>query len=142
MLKPIGAAVDSSMVMRCSGDRGDIVLGWLTRLVAVLAVLGLVAFDGIAVAQAHFQAADRATTAANAAADTYRTSHSVQAAYNAAAATLTGDDTIETKTFTVATDGTVTLRLHHIAKTLLLHRIGPIKDWTDAVETGEARSTS
>jgi hypothetical protein len=128
--------------MRMHGDRGDIVLGWLTRLVAVLAVLGLIAFDGVAVAQAHFQAADRATTAAAAASDEYRVSHNVQQAYNAAVATVTGDDTIETNTFRVATDGTVTLRLHHIATTLLLRHIGPLKDWAEAVETGEARSTS
>ena len=128
--------------MRAQGDRGDIVLGWLTKLAVVLGVLGLVAFDGIAVVQAHFQAADRATTAASAAADEYKTSHDVQKAYNAAYATITGDDTIETKTFTVADDGTVTLRLHHVATTLVLRRISPLKHWTEAVETGEGRPAS
>ena len=121
------------------GDRGDIVLGWLTKLAAVLGALGLVGFDGIAVAQAHFQASDRATTAAAAAADEYRSTHDVQRAFDAAYATIGTNDTIETKTFQVASDGTVTLRLHHVATTLLLHRIGPIKDWADAVETGHGR---
>lgn len=121
------------------GERGDIVLGWLTRLVAILAVLGVIGFDGVSLAQARFQAADRATTAASAAADAYKTSHDLQAAYNAAYATLSPGDTIETKTFTVAPDGTVTLRLHHEAPTLLVSKIGPLRKWQDAVETGEAK---
>jgi hypothetical protein len=124
------------------GDRGDIVLGWLTKLAAVLGVLGLIAFDGISLAQAHFQAADRATTAALAAADDYHTSHDIQRAFNAAYATVSGDDTIEATTFQVGADGTVKLRLHHVATTLLLQRIGPLKHWTQIVETGEGRPAS
>ncbi|MBK5308130.1 MAG: murein biosynthesis integral membrane protein MurJ [Frankiaceae bacterium] len=126
-------------VPRIRADRGDIVLGWLTRLVVVLSVLGVVVFDGISLMQARFQASDRATTAAAAAADEYRTSHDVQKAYNAAYATVVGLDTIETKTFRVDAEGKVTLRLHHEATTLVVHRIGPIKKWTDAVETGTGR---
>ncbi len=121
------------------GDRGDIVLGWLTKLVIVLGVLGLVGFDAIAVAQAHIQAEDRAGTAARAAADSYQTSRSTQQAYDAALATVVDGDTIETSTFAVAADGTVSLRLHHHATTLLLHKIGPLADQAEAVGTGEAR---
>lgn len=124
------------------GDRGDIVLGWLSKLVVVLGVLGLIAFDGISLAQARFQAADRATSAASAAAEDYKTNHDVQKAYNAAYATVSGGDTIETKTFSVSTDGAVKLRLHHEATTLLVSRIGPLKKWADAVETGEGRPGS
>lgn len=128
--------------MRVNGDRGDVVLGWLTKLVVILGLLGLVAFDGISLAQARFQAADHATTAASAAADDYKANHDLQKAYNAAFATVSGNDTIETKTFQVATDGTVTLRLHHEATTLILNHIGPLKHWADAVETGEGRPAS
>ncbi|MEA2484381.1 MAG: hypothetical protein QOC55_2328, partial [Thermoleophilaceae bacterium] len=98
--------------------------------------------DGIAVAQAHFQAADRATTAAAAAADEYKSSHDVQKAYNAAFGTISGDDSIETKTFRVTQDGIVTLRLHHVAATLVLRHIGPLKHFADAVETGEGHPAS
>lgn len=128
--------------MRVSGDRGDVVLGWLTKLAVILGLLGVVAFDGISLAQARFQAADHATTAASAAADDYKSNHDLQKAYNAAFATVSGNDTIETKTFQVATDGTVTLRLHHEATTLILNHIGPLKHWADAVETGEGRPAS
>jgi hypothetical protein len=129
-------------VTRAEGDRGDIVLGWLSKLVVVIGLLGLVGFDGISLAQARFQAADRATTAASAAADDYRATNDLQKAYNAALTTVSGNDTIETRTFKVAPDGTVTLRLHHEATTLLVHRIGPLKKWVDAVETGEGRPAS
>ncbi len=124
---------------RARGDRGDIVLGWLSKVVVVLGLLGLVGFDGISLMQSRFQAADRATTAAAAAADDYKTSHDVQHAYNAAFATLSGTDTIETSNFQVAQDGAVRLRLHHVANTLILRRIGPLKHFEDAVETGEGR---
>lgn len=127
---------------RVEGDRGDIVLGWLTKLVVVLALFGLVAFDGISIIQAHVQASDRANTAASAAADAFHDTHDVQKAYNAAYATVTGDDTIETKTFTVAQDGQVTLRLHHVATTLVLRHISALKKWTQAVETGQGRPPS
>ena len=129
-------------MIRVHGDRGDIVLGWLTKLVITFAVLGVIAFDGISLIQGRVQAADRATTAAAAASDEYRNSHDIQKAYNAAFATVTGDDTIETKTFQASGDGTVTLRLHHVSTTLLLHRIGPLKHWAEAVETGSARPAS
>ncbi|GAC1439254.1 MAG: hypothetical protein NVSMB55_00060 [Mycobacteriales bacterium] len=128
--------------LRGGDDRGDIVLGWLTKLCVGLGVVGLVAFDGVSLAQARFQAADRATTAAAAAAEDYKSGHDLQKAYNAALATATGGDTIETTTFAIAPDGTVTLRLHHQATTLIVFRIGAIKGWADAVETGEGRPTS
>jgi Tfp pilus assembly protein PilV len=128
--------------MRTRGDRGNIVLGWLSKLVVVLGLLGLVGFDGISLVQSRFQAADRATTAASAAADDYKSNHDLQKAYNAAFATVGGDDTIETKTFAVAADGTVTLRLHHEATTLLVRHIGPLKHWDNAVETGTGQPGS
>lgn len=120
-------------------DRGDIVLGWLTRLVVLLGLLGLLGFDGISLAQARFQAADRATTAAAAAADDYKVNHDLQKAYNAALATVGTGDTIETSTFAVTPDGTVTLRLHHEATTLLVGRIGPLARYAQATAAGRGR---
>jgi hypothetical protein len=118
------------------GERGDVVLGWLGKLVVALILLGLIGIDGVSLAQARFQGADRATTAASAAADAYKSTKDLQRAYDAAFATTQDGDTIETKTFAVAPDGEVTLRLHHRAKTLFVKRIGPLKHWTEAVETG------
>ena len=106
---------------------GGIVVGWLAKLAVGLGLLGLVAFDGIAVLSASFQAADQATIAAAAAADNYKSSHDVQVAYDAALAAVAGDnDTVETTTFRVAPDGHVTLRLRKVADTVWLQRIGPL----------------
>lgn len=124
---------------RRRGDRGDIVLGWLTKLTVVLGLLGLVGFDLIAVVQARFQADDRASTAARAAADSFASVRDVQKAFDAAYATLVDGDRIETTTFVVRTDGSVQLRLHHQATTLLVKRIGPLRDQADAVATGTAQ---
>ena len=124
---------------RTKEDRGDIVLGWLTKLVVIIALLGLVGFDLIAVGQAHLQASDRATTAARAAADSYQTSRNTQAAFDAAYATLVDGDTIDTSTFTVGPDGAVSLRLRHQAVTLLVEKIGPLRDQATVVATGEAQ---
>lgn len=124
---------------RVRGDRGDIVLGWLTKLVVVLSALGLIGFDVIAVVQTHFQAEDRAGTAARAAAEAYQANPSTQRAYDAAYATLDVGESIETTTFRVTPDGAVSLRLRREATTLLLHRIGPLADRAVAVGTGQAK---
>lgn len=120
-------------------DSGSIVLGWLTKLALSVAVFGLVAFDGIALVTTHFQAADHAETAALAAADTWKSTHDVQAAYNAAVAEVDASgETIDAKSFKVdASDGHVTLTLHHEAATLWMHRVGPLKKYVDVSATAE-----
>lgn len=123
-------------------ERGDIILGWLTKLVLVLSVLGVLGFDAVSLVQARFQASDRAAAAASAAAAEYASSKDVQKAYNAAFATTVDNDTIETTTFKVAPDGTVSLRLHHEATTLLVQRIAPLRGYADAAGEGRARPPS
>ena len=120
------------------GDRGDIVLGWLTKLVVILGALGLVGFDLIAVGQGHLQATDRADTAARAAAENYQTSRNTQQAFDAAYATLVDGDTIEPSTFAVTPAGAVALRLHHEVTTLLVEKIGPLRDRASIVAAGTA----
>lgn len=124
-------------------DRGDIVLGWLTKVVAVLAVLGVLGFDAISLGAARFQAEDHAQLAARAAAETYRSGEDLQAAYDAAVSeVLEHGDTIDPQTFTVAEDGTVTLTLLRVAPTMLLEKIGPAKDWARMTSTASARDTA
>lgn len=120
-------------------DSGSIVLGWLTKMVVTLAVLGVLAFDGIALVKANFSAADDAGTVASVAADTYKTTHDVQQAYNAAVLEAAKtNDTVDAKTFTVVqADGHVTLTVHKLATTLWMHRIGPLKKYLDVSATGE-----
>lgn len=117
-------------------DRGDIVLGWLTKLVATLAVLGVIGFDLVSLGAARFQAEDHAQAAARAANDAYRSSPDLQAAYDAALAEVTEHgDSIDPQTFAVGTDGTVTLTLHRTAPTMLVEKIGPLRDWAEVEST-------
>jgi hypothetical protein len=119
-------------------DSGSIVVGWLTRLVVLFAVLGVVAFDGFTLMVSNFGAADDAGVAASAAADSFHAKSDVQLAYNAAVAAVAGKgDTVETKSFQVDQSGKVTLTVDRTPTTLWMHRIGPLKKWTLIHQSGD-----
>ena len=120
-------------------DSGSIVLGWLTKLAVTLALLGLLAFDGIALVTANFSVTDQANTVAGIAADTYKSTHDVQASYDAAVAEAAkNNETVEAKTFLVRpADGHITLTLHKQATTLWVHRVSFLKKYIDVSGTGE-----
>lgn len=113
-------------------DRGSIVLGWLTKLIVFLAIAGVMAFDGLSITAARIGASDDANQAASVAAQDYRQNHNLQSAYNAALGTLVRDsETLPAKSFTVdPTTGTVHLVLHRTITTMLVRRIGPLKQYT------------
>ncbi len=125
------------------GDRGDIVLSWLTKLVLVMAVLGVIGFDAISMGVGRLQAEERAGEAARAAVRSWSQTQEVQAAYEAALATTTDDgvtvDSIDPTSFSVGTDGSVTLTVEHSASTLVVEKIGAIADWATASATVTAR---
>ncbi len=122
---------------RGSDDRGDIVLGWLTRLVVVLGLGGLLAVDGASLLSTRVHVEDAATQAARAAADAWPGSGHVQVAYDAAVASLTSPaDSVQAPTFRVTPGGTVTLTVDTTASTLLVRRIGPLRPLTRMSATG------
>lgn len=124
---------------RAHTDAGDIVVGWLTKLVLVLAVVGVAMFDAISVGAAQMNASDDASGAASAAQTAWVSSHNVQAAYDAAEQSLTNpSEQILTRGFTIDADGTVRLELRRTVTTLVLHRIGPLKKYTVVTAAGEA----
>lgn len=121
-------------------DRGDIVLGWLTKLVAALAVLGVIAFDLISLGTTRFQAEDHAQLAARAAVESWKSNKNLQAAYEAAVAEVLEDgDTIDPASFAVSPDGEVTLTLQRTAPTMVLQKIGPLRPWADMSSTVSRR---
>ena len=108
-LKSASGPADSAVMVR---DRGDILLGWLTRVVVALAVVGVIGIDGVTVATATVSLQDQANTAATAARDDYASHHDTQRAYRAALASAhEGDeaDVIRGADFRVTAQGTVTL---------------------------------
>lgn len=122
--------------MRVS-DSGSIVLGWLTKLVVLFAVLGFLAYDGISLVQANVSTADEAGMVAQAAAENYRSSKNLQAAYDEAVRSLSHEgDTVEASTFSVDPAGVVTLTVERTPKTLWMKRIGPLRNWTHVRQSG------
>lgn len=128
-------------VQRLRGDRGDIVLGWLTKLTVTLAVLGLIGFDVVSVVVGRLQAEDRAGTAARAAVSAWADGRDVQRAYDAAVLSLEDPvaDTIDPASFSVAPDGAVTLTVRHSASTMLLSKVEPLRERTASSATVTAR---
>jgi hypothetical protein len=110
-------------------DAGGIVLGWMTKLAVVSALVGVVGFDGISVGLAHLNTQDDADSAVQAASQSYLQSHNVQAAYDAAVKAVKPTEEVGTSDFTIAPDGTTTLSLTNTAHTLLLYRSKSTGKW-------------
>jgi hypothetical protein len=126
-------------------ERGDIVLGWLTKLAVVLGVAGIVLFDGISVAVTSVNVTDQANSAAIDASDTWVATKDVQKAYLSAVQSAQNADklnVVDAKTFRIDADGTVHVRLSRTATTLVLYRIGPAKKWADITQDGDGKAVS
>ena len=116
------------------------VLGWLTRLALVLAVVGVLALDALSWTSARVGAQDSAEGAARTAATTFQQTRQVQRAYDAALAQVAASgDTIDASSFRAAPDGVVTLTLRREASTIVLHRIAPLRHWTQLSATVASR---
>jgi hypothetical protein len=105
-------------------DRGDILLGWLAKLVLCLGVVALLGFDGVTVGLATVSVQDQAGTAAVAARDEYAVHHDVQRAYQAALDSAKASDpadVIKPLDFTVTTAGVVKLTMERPIHTVVAH---------------------
>src|SRR5436190_4907588 len=127
-----------------ASERGDIVLGWLTRVVVTLAVIALIAFDGIAIVTARLGVADDAQSAAEAANAAWNEHHGdAQVAYDAAAAYAEQHaEECPVKDFSVGANGLVRLRLTGKATTLFVGHVGPMKKLAEIHGSGEATTPS
>jgi len=124
-------------------DRGDIVLGWVTRLVVVFAMLGILGYDAISVIYAQLSAADAADQAAQSASDSWTARRDVQAAYGAAELTAEGaGGTVPPKSLSIDPDGNVHLSVSKTAPTFVLQYFGSLKKVATATRTGSAKTGS
>ena len=103
-----------------AADSGAIVLGWITKLAVVTAVVGVIGFDAISVGLAHLSTADDAANAVQAASQNFESTHNLQLAYNAAVKTMKPSESLEVKGFAIQPDGTTSLTVTNTAHTLLL----------------------
>lgn len=124
-------------------DLGGIVLGWLTKLTAILAVAGIVLFDAISVGTTAATVADQGTYAAQDASETWSQTKNVQAAYAAAVSSATEanpDNTISADGFQIDADGTVHLVISREARTLLLYHWSRTAGWAEVSRPAKGRS--
>ena len=115
-----------------SGERGDIVLSWLSKLVVVLGLAGIVFFDAISVGVTATTLTDQGNIAARESSEVWRSTKSVQKAYEAAVTTSLESNplnTIDTESFRIDEDNTVHLTISREATTLVLHRWSRTAGW-------------
>jgi hypothetical protein len=123
-------------------ERGDVVLGWLGRVVLALVTGGVVLFDVLSVTVARIGVADDAAAATRAASAAYASQPDVQRAYDAATEVARQHGaSVATADFRVAPDGRVHLRLSRTTRTLVLTHVGRLRHLTTvtAVASGRAR---
>ena len=115
-------------------------LGWLTRIALVLAVFGILAFDGIAVAQGHVVVATDADDAALAARDAYGGNQNLKSAYQAALDSLAErGDVLVPNGFTFdAKTGVFTVTAQRSVDTIVFKYTGVTRDWATMQATGQA----
>ena len=121
-------------------DRGDIVLGWLTRVVVVLAIVALLGFDGVQIGLSTVQVQDQANQAATAARDSYAQHHDVAAALQAAQQTAAENNTqnsVVKGSFAVKPDGSVSIELTRPIHTVVAHHL-PVAGFKTATSGGSA----
>ncbi len=126
-------------------DRGDIVLGWLVRVVALLAVVGVMAFDVLSVGSSRLSVDDQATTAARAAADSWAASHDLQGAFDAAWRSATEADAtndVDAASFSVDAAGVAHVTLRREAPTFVMHLIPPLRRLAVVRAVGDSRPST
>ena len=120
---------------RPSGDRGGIVLGWLTRITLIFTILGVVGFEVLSVAVAHVQVQDIGQTAGQDAIASYQQSRNSTLAYEAASAYAESHDARVVKKSFVIDDESVTFDLVKVAPTLLMFRWDKLAKYTEVTGT-------
>ncbi|WP_336924204.1 hypothetical protein [Aquipuribacter sp. SD81] len=126
-------------------DRGDIVIGWLVRLVVVLAVVGVLVFDGLSLLVGHLAVADSAAAAAREAGREIAAGATPQAAYLSAVEEVVADgayDEVPAGSFVVDRTGAVTLTVVRDTPTLVLHHVPRSESWLTVRSTATWSGTS
>jgi hypothetical protein len=125
-------------------DDGDVILGWLTRIVVGLGITAVIGFDTLSIGVAHVSATDDANAAARAASAAFQADHGdLKATLEAARASAEQHgETVVANSVTVDADGTVHLKIEHPATTLLVKHLSPVRSWARVVVSGSARYTA
>ena len=117
-------------------DAGGIVLGWLLKLGLILAVIVIVGYDLVAITYNKVATAEDAKSIARAAYDAkvLSRSTSAEATKSAQEQARAKGITLEKSDVVYAADGSIEVTVSRTVDTLVAHRIGPISDYSTAVE--------
>lgn len=125
---------------RWGSERGEVITSWLLRLVVIMAVLGLVVHEIVAVVVNRVVLDDSVRVVALSSADTYRETRSLDRATRSAQDSARAEDTrlVDLN----EADGEVIVTLERAARTVLVHRLGPLRDLAVSTGTGRVRWSS
>jgi hypothetical protein len=117
---------------------------WFVRLVVILAILAIAAFDGISVLTTHFSLSDDANRAALAAASAYDDSgrKDPRSALLAAEQSLPSGVTVVPGSLHLNADGSAEVEVRQTARSLFLHMIEQTRSWAVVTESGSANPPS
>lgn len=128
---------------RLHGERGDVIVGWFTKIVIILALVGVIGFEATSIGVAHVQTQDTAKAAARAGSREWKDSRDVQRAYQAADAVAAADSgRIAPEEFVIHDDGSVTVTVEKEASSLVLVRFSFSRKLVKIRETAEGQSIS
>lgn len=122
-------------------DRGGVIVGYFTKVALVLSVFSLLCFDAVSVGTARIGIEDTAKSAAREAAEVYDETRSAAHALRAAANYAEEHGaTVDEKSFSVADDGTATVRVTKEATTLLVFRVKKTARWANVSATASTKA--
>lgn len=130
--------MDLTPVRRAHPDAGDIVIGWLTRIVVVVGLVGFVLFDAISIGVSRLSVEDAGALAAREASTDLARHGDVQAAYAVAVSTVQQANPLNQVPpagFEALPDGRVRFVVAREATTFVVHRVGWIEDWAHVEAT-------
>jgi len=113
-------------------DTGDVILGWIVRLVAGLAVVGVLTFDALSIGSSRLSIEDQANSAARAAADTWAANHDAQAAFDSAwtvAIEANATNQVDPRSFVIDPQGQAHVTLTREAPTFIVRLVAPLRHW-------------
>jgi hypothetical protein len=123
-------------------DAGDVILSWLTRIIVIMALTAVIAFDALSLAVARVSAIDDANSAARSASIAFKSSKGDLDATLAAAEASASEhgETVLPTSLQVDADDTVHLKLQREATTLVVRHLGPLSKWATVVVKGSGRA--
>jgi hypothetical protein len=129
------------MMRTAHNDHGAMRTATVTWVVIVMAIVGVLGYDGFGIMTNNVHTEDNAQDAAFAASQSWHHDPNLNLAYQAAVTSLVGTgDKVLTKNFTVDPDGTIHLLVRHTVQTVVFSRVGALRHYTVAVEHGDANS--